>query len=170
MSRTAEETARLAASVTVKTIYGDVGISAEVAMGAASARFHGSDHPRLHALACLAADLAEARAEVAALRAGASRAADLLKMGIAAHETEVATLRGHVKLMRDWQAAKREYEAARVEDERLFDLCQRSERNRHAYGPLFSTARTRRGTAHLALLSVEARLLAADLGEEVGRG
>lgn len=68
MSRTPEETARLAATVTVETIYGDVGISAKVAMGAARARFHGSDHPRLHALACLAADLAEARAEVAALR------------------------------------------------------------------------------------------------------
>lgn len=148
--RTPEETARLANGVTVETPRGSFDVHAHVSTsGRLRCDFAwataGAGRDTGAVLAVAIADLVEARAEVAALR-------------------------GRVKMMREWQAAKREYEAARVEDERLFDLCQRSERNRHAYGPLFSTARTRRGTAHLALLSVEARLLAADLGEEVGHG
>lgn len=118
MSRTPEETARLAATVTVETIYGDVGISAEVAMGAARARFHGSDHPRLHALACLAADLAETRAEV-------------------------ATLRGHVKLLAEWQETKRAELATPAPPD----------------GDCSAWIKSLQGTS-----SVESRMLAAELG------
>ena len=86
---------------------------------------------------------------MAALRAGASRAAHLLKMGIAAHETEVAALRGHVELLAEWQAARRaELETPAPPD-----------------GDCSAWIKSLQKTS-----SVEARMLAADLGEEVGRG
>ena len=144
MSRTPEETARLAATVTVETIYGDVGISAKVAMGAARARFHGSDHPRLHALACLAADLAEARASDASRAAGL----EVAYAKIAESRAEVATLKAEVESLaaatfagvREKQAAhiatlERELAEARQREEDATDLILRQGRELAAMRP-----------------------------------
>lgn len=144
MSRTPEETARLAATVTVETIYGDVGISAKVAMGAARARFHGSDHPRLHALACLAADLAEARAEVAALR------------------DHLAALRADAALLAEWRKWREERRAAKVRAYSLESEILRGDALRAVWNRL--------AVARAAVRAIEARMLATATAEEVGRG
>lgn len=127
--RTPEETARLANGVTVETPRGSFDVHAHVSTsGRLRCDFAwataGAGRDTGAVLAVAIADLAEARAEV-------------------------ATLRGHVKLLAEWQAAKRAELATPAPPD----------------GDCSAWIKSLQGTS-----SVESRMLAAALpGEEVGR-